>query len=186
MIWMSKKIVCLVGKSGSGKSSIAKASRNGIVLPSYTTRPRRDQWDTDHIFLTQRGFDYLRDKMVAYTKFNGFEYGATKEQVESYDVYIIDVRGLKMMTDNLGKDKVVSILVRAKDDKRYHRMATTRGRDDAEERIKQDEIEFAHLKEEDFDFIFDNNDEEELADCVGKLEHIIAEIKYKDRVDDEI
>ena len=55
-------IFCLVGKSGSGKTTIANKlfDRYGYTqIASYTTRPPRSENDTDHTYVSSEEFDFF-------------------------------------------------------------------------------------------------------------------------------
>jgi guanylate kinase len=98
----SKPIVLIVGESGSGKSTICQYLSNhyGLnELKSYTTRPKRGDFDTSHTFISQEEFNCICQDAVAYTKFDDFEYCATKGQVDNSDLYVIDMNGVKTLTD---------------------------------------------------------------------------------------
>ena len=91
-----KYIVLIVGESGSGKSTICNelTTRYGLKqVESYTTRPMRYEGESGHIFVNDVEFDAL-DNMCAYTMFNGYKYGATQEQVDNADLYVIDLDGI--------------------------------------------------------------------------------------------
>jgi guanylate kinase len=93
-----KPIVLIVGESGSGKSTICQylSDNYGLKeLKSYTTRPKRGEFDTSHTFITQEEFNCICMDAVAYTKFDDFEYLATKGQVDDSDLYIVDMNGVK-------------------------------------------------------------------------------------------
>ena len=80
-------MLLIVGASGSGKTTIAdKLSKMyGLkVLPSYTTRPKRNSQETDHTFVSKKEFDELSDK-VTYLKRYDAEYCATANQIDNYD-----------------------------------------------------------------------------------------------------
>ena len=56
-------VILVVGRTGSGKSSLIKRlceRTNLVALQSYTTRAKRSETDTDHIFVSVE--DYLRAK----------------------------------------------------------------------------------------------------------------------------
>ena len=77
-----KFIYLIVGKYGSAKTTIVDKLRwLGNSIQSYTTRPRRTEDETGHIFVNQEKFDKLN--LVAYTHFNGYDNGATQAQIES-------------------------------------------------------------------------------------------------------
>ena len=62
-------IYLIVGRSGSGKTTIAEELERKYGLKSiqsYTTRPKRSDNETGHIFVSDEEFDKLTD-MVAYT-----------------------------------------------------------------------------------------------------------------------
>ena len=109
---MDNYIWLLIGHSGTGKSAVADymAKHHGLtVLQSYTTRPKRFDEERGHIFITEEEFAKLKD-IVAYTVFNNYKYGATAEQVENSDIYIIDVKGVEEFK-NLYKGEKTPIFI---------------------------------------------------------------------------
>lgn len=104
---MDKKLL-IVGRSSSGKTSIASAAcdRLGLKLvKSYTTRsPRNEKEATnpkDHIFITEDDVSKY-DDMAAYTEINGYKCFATVDQVDDGDVYVIDPVGIKFLKERCG------------------------------------------------------------------------------------
>ncbi len=101
---MKKKLKLVVGKSGSGKNYICDLCSLKSI-PSYTTRPIRDcEIDgREHIFATdeqwKKLFEPIKDKLPAYTFFNGYHYWTTDAQLidNDYDAYIIDVDGVDFL-----------------------------------------------------------------------------------------
>ena len=102
---MNKPLFLFVGKSASGKSTIANLLEQKYgykQVQSYTTRPPRYDGEPGHIFVTKEEFGNLGE-LAAYTLYNGNEYGTTFQQLEECDIYVIDVPGVETL---LQKDKI--------------------------------------------------------------------------------
>lgn len=94
---MNKPLFLFVGKSASGKTTMANMleERYGYKqVSSYTTRPPRYDGEVGHIFVNQEEFNNLGE-LAAYTYYNGNHYGTTFKQLEECDVYVIDVPGVE-------------------------------------------------------------------------------------------
>lgn len=107
-----KNIYLIVGRSGSGKTTITEALESKYSLKSiqsYTTRPKRNENETGHIFVSDAEFDALTN-MVAYTEFNKFRYCATTKQVETHDLYVIDPNGVKYFFDHYKGNKNAKVI----------------------------------------------------------------------------
>ena len=115
-----KTIICIVGKTGTGKDTIAKYLYNkyGIdAICSYTTREKRD-YETDgkeHWFITKDKMDYIKNNehMLGYTinDKTGIEYCATAESInDNYVVYIINPNGIKYMQKHLPEGFVLKYI----------------------------------------------------------------------------
>ena len=147
---LNDMIICLIGKSGSGKTTIAeKLNREYgyVILDSYTTRQKRSEDETGHVFITEEEYKLLPNK-VATNYFNGSYYCATEEQIESSDIYIVDPPGLKQLKEFYnGKKKIVSIYISVPMDVCLDRM---RRRGDSEdncwERLRNDDTVFRGCK----------------------------------------
>lgn len=106
-------IVCILGKSGSGKTTVTEKLNleYGLeTLSSYTTRSPRYDGENGHIFIDLQTFKDLPNK-VAYTEFHGNHYCATKEQVDNADLYVVDTYGLQQLKELYNGKEIVSIYI---------------------------------------------------------------------------
>lgn len=96
-----KKVFLLIGRSCSGKTTIAKGICEKLNLQqvkSYTTRPMRTKEtpeESDHIFILKDEIDQYSNDIAAWTSINGYEYFTTKEIINNCDVYVVDPKGLE-------------------------------------------------------------------------------------------
>ena len=100
---MRKPLILFVGKSASGKSTIANllSGKYGYVqVESYTTRPQRYNGERGHIFVNEEEFAGLGE-LAAYTYYNNQHYGTTFEQLNESDIYVIDVPGVQSLLEKL-------------------------------------------------------------------------------------
>lgn len=101
-----------MGRSGAGKTSIVEGLEKQYGLKSvqsYTTRPKRREDETGHIFVTESEMP-PREQMVAYTKFNGYHYWATSKQVDNADLYVIDPAGIEFFKKNYKGNKKIKVV----------------------------------------------------------------------------
>ena len=97
---MKPIIICIVGASGSGKTTASLMLQKQFgweAIVSYTTRPMREGETNgvDHWFVTPDQKP-REGEMCAYTKFGDYEYWTTWNQFQSLFpcVYVIDEKGL--------------------------------------------------------------------------------------------
>ncbi len=122
-------IICLVGPSGSGKTSIAYALKEKYgynVIESYTTRPPRHEGEKGHTFVNMSDeieaecipssdpFERMTEghnNVIAYNKYNGYEYWAIREQYQGkgVSIYVVDVPGVEMLKETVKDAEIVVV-----------------------------------------------------------------------------
>lgn len=98
-----KKVICIVGRSGSGKDWIGGKLDLDMVV-SYTTRPIRENETNgkEHWFISEEDMDdiLLTEDVIAFTKIGDYRYCATLKDLFDTTIYIIDPNGLKYLKEN--------------------------------------------------------------------------------------
>lgn len=130
----------IVGRTASGKSTFGhKFEMAGFSLvKSYTTREKRNEKDTDHIFITREKAETFKNK-VATTDINGNHYFATAKQIEENDYYIVDPRGVYELLKNMPDTKFRIYYINASEDMRREKYISRGGTE--EEFHKRNESE---------------------------------------------
>lgn len=182
MIVQNKTLILLVGKSGTGKTTITDHCGRlyGLKsIQSYTTRPKRMPDETGHTFVGERAFHDLKD-IVAYTKYNGYEYCATAQQVEDNDLYVIDPKGIEYFKEHYhGSKNVVVVYIVSNSDPHkafstnYERIKE-RGNtvEEACERVALDNRAFENIENQ-ADYVMVNEEFEDLEKIAAKLNQIV-------------
>lgn len=146
---MSKPLILLVGKSGSGKTTVAKYLEftYGLkMLESYTTRKPRYPFEKGHTFVSKEEFNTMQNK-VAHTLFDGHDYWATQEQCDASDVYVIDPDGVKSLKRNyIGARPYKIVFLHANPLVRLYRMTHRDGFLQAVQRIIYDHKKFGKFE----------------------------------------
>lgn len=121
---MTKPLYLLIGKSASGKTTIANTltEKYGYKsVSSYTTRPQRYDGEVGHIFVDDTTFDQLGE-LAGFVEYNGYRYGTTMQQVDDADIYIIDPIGTEYLIDKYTDRPICIIYFDASIPTRIHRM----------------------------------------------------------------
>lgn len=151
---MKPLIICIVGASGSGKttaSMILQQQFGWNAVVSYTTRPKRkgEINGKDHWFV---GKDQMppQGKMCAYTKFGSYEYWTEWGQFLSLfpNVYVIDEKGLvDLQSKKLVPFSFSLVTIKIKRD----------NLEEIDEKRKERDAERINISDELYDYIIDNN-----------------------------
>lgn len=152
-----KKLIILVGRSCSGKTTLAekmKKEANVNEALSFTTRPIR-KTETDGIqykFLTLKEVETLKNnnKLVEFTKYHHHYYGILKDSFDfsRHNVAVVEPHGAEQLRKNLKDDfAIVTVLLDASDEVILER-SLLRGDDPLlfKKRFKKDKELFAKDK----------------------------------------
>lgn len=153
---MKPIIICIIGESGSGKSTIADhlLEKHDIpMIQSRTTRPRRTPDEDGHTFVTEEEFDaYKQENMLAFTTFGDKRYCCLKQDVISPCCnYVIDETGLEYLWTNF---RSVYDIYSIKIKRAYEARVKAVGQD----RVDRDHGMY-YLPDGFFDFLIDNQDD---------------------------
>lgn len=182
---MAKPLICIVGKSGSGKTTIAERleSKGLKSVQSYTTRPKRNKDETGHTFISPEQYKNIdKNEIIASTTFNGFEYCATATQLNEADIYVVDLAGLdcceRYYEYNCDR-KIISVFIDTSTYERYRRMINrsndsgvgSTAIESALNRIENDAIAFQGW-EHNVEFILKNENANDIEKCVNFIYNI--------------
>ena len=144
-----KNLYLIIGPSGSGKTRLAEglSEQYGMKsVESYTTRPPRYSGETGHLFVTDEEFDALGE-LCAYTEYNGYRYGVTKDILDESDIYVIDPAGALYLADHYSGKYLRYIWLGTSPGVCYERMIARGDSEDmAQERVKNDEKAFGIIR----------------------------------------
>jgi guanylate kinase len=159
-------IMLLVGRTGSGKSSLINklCERTGLVaLRSYTTRQKRSELDNDHLFVDVEQYMQAKEngEIAIDTELAGNYYYSTIEQLYSSDLYTINPDALGRLLDmNLPNIRFVVVYISCPEEEREKR-TMVRGDDKHKYRMRNlsEKQEFRKfVAEEKWDYSIKNLD----------------------------
>lgn len=181
-------IYCIVGKTSSGKDTIAKHLSKRFHIPlvcSATTRAMRcyETNGKEHWFVTKEEMEKIKASphVIAYTKMpvTGIEYAATTDMVQGDDmIYIINPDGIRWFKAHGSKDiPMVSIYVDLSDTLIVDR-AMKRGDklSDIQDRLASENDKMNKFRDnKEYDYFIDNSGT--LTDALKKADRIILSNK---------
>lgn len=109
---MNKPLFLFVGKSASGKTTVANMLEEKYLfnqVQSYTTRAPRYDGETGHTFVTEEEFNALED-VVSYTLYNGNHYGVTANMLDQSDIFVVDVPGVESLLQKYSTNRPICII----------------------------------------------------------------------------
>ena len=178
MIFKKKKIYCLIGASGSGKSRIAKElieSGMSEIISHTTRKPREGEvHGYDYYFVSNEEFDTI-DK-AEFANYGGNRYCISKTELENKFknndniVVVVEMNGYKQLKENCSDlADIISIYIKTDLETMKKRMLIRNDKaEDIQKRldnaIKTNEFDNEHLA----DYVVDNR---------GDFETTMAQIK---------
>lgn len=133
---MKKKVFCIMAYSGAGKTEVVRElEKDGYsVLQSYTTRQPRYENEWGHTFCSNEEYEQFKqnDAIAAYSYIEGNHYFATKNQLYTNDIYVVDPVGIADLKKRI--EDVEFVVIYLKVDKKT-RMKRMQKRGDSVERI---------------------------------------------------
>ena len=191
------KIVCLCGKSASGKNKISELAQNNFNIKeaiSHTTRPRRTGEGDIYKFISIKEFKQMKkdnefiETRIYNTKEGQWCYGLSKEAIDLNSdnnyLVILDMKGLLSLKDYLieiGKiDCLTSVYVYTSSQVRLLRSLNREGDmtdkqvTEVVRRFQADEKDFLGI-EDYIDYVLINNDEKGLEDAKKLFKNILEE-----------
>ena len=189
------KIVCLCGKSASGKNKISELAQNNFNIKeaiSHTTRPRRTGEGDIYKFISIKEFKQMKkdnefiETRIYNTKEGQWCYGLSKEAIDLNSdnnyLVILDMKGLLSLKDYLieiGKiDCLTSVYVYTSSQVRLLRSLNREGNMTNEQvaevvrRFQADEKDFLRI-EDYIDYVLINNDEKGLEEAKRLFKSIL-------------
>ena len=162
---MESTVFLIAGRSSSGKDSLVRElNKLGYTnVLSYATRPRRVGEGDTHIFIPPSEVSGFTNDIIAYTKIGTIEYFATKQQLLTSDIYIIDYEGIKSLKKNIKHEdniRFVTIYVYANQTECYERAMTRKDNIEVyKNRVNSEYNQFKELENNfDFDYCIHNID----------------------------
>lgn len=147
-----KKIILLVGYSGSGKDYLANALELKPVI-SNTERPMRpNEIDGVNKHFHKTGtYDNIKNELdiVAHTIINGYNYWTTSADLKGKDVFIVDPTGVQGLMEHYGNKfdkKFKVVVVKMNHIKRLYRIVSRALKQDTEKLSKKVKLVFNSIK----------------------------------------
>ena len=177
-------IICLIGKTSSGKNTISDLLSSNYNIPqaiSTTTRPMRkgETQDKEYHFITKEEFD-KRDFIETreYQVYNGdtWYYGYEKDEFNHDNcIAIVDVQGYYSLREYFG-DIVIPFFIYASEDTLRKRLKL-RGDNPQEidRRLEDDEVKFKNFIDSN-DYYKICNDSDDINLAIQELEGILKKL----------
>lgn len=183
-------LLCILGCSGTGKSTIAnrlERKYNYKQAKSYTTRHIREDDENDiftHTFITKFEIANYKDDIVAYNEYNGNAYFVTRKMLEGCQIYVVDKEGLIQLYKNYHDKDILAIYIDCDSSIASRRMAE-RGDTDEQimKRLQYDAVAFKGC-EKLCDFVIPNEVQNGVNDIVDWIDGLYRYYRVRGDKDD--
>ena len=142
-----KNLYLFVAKSGTGKTAVTRELCRRFKLKdvkSVTTRGRRTPDEDGYYFLTDEEYD--KANLVQHAVFSGCRYGATMEELDSSQLFVVCPDGITELLDTyVNKPMVIIHLVATEEVRRQRMLSRGDSEENVEVRIKHDAEHFGTL-----------------------------------------
>ena len=167
-------LIIIMGKSGTGKTSVATYLHDKLdwqQIESYTTRPRRTAEEAGHHFISDAEFDQIpANDRIAYMEYCGYRYCAKREQLDEADLYVVTPDGYESVKAQYQSRPLITVLLTASEETLKNRMRMRGGNteDDLNKKIQQDNVIFQNV-EADVTLATDRLSVQEIGDIIVML-----------------
>ena len=143
-----KTIICIVGRTSSGKDYISKRLSTILNYPLVVSHNETN--GVEHWFDTKEEFDVLiqNNTVIAYTKIGEYEYCALLEDIGDNTIYIIDPNGIEYLKQNFKNQINLKIIYIYCDEDICRARASTRSdfKTKWEQRNKDEDAQFTEFE----------------------------------------
>ena len=163
------KIVCLVGSSCAGKTTLAalldKVTGRGRVVTSYTTRQKRPKEveGVDYYFVSKEEFG-TKD-LVERVEYDQNFYGLADDAVRKcmgddykrWAIVVCDINGVRRLKERYGSDNIVPVYISISEQTFSDRLTHSRSPEDVKRRVAHAKKTNELVKPEEIEYVVENN-----------------------------
>lgn len=176
---MKKNLICVVGRSGSGKDTISREMSEILNMPmivSCTTREKRENETNgvEHWFISKEEMENInKEDMLAWTRIGEVEYCARIGDIKDEgSIYIIDPNGLAYLKNKFeNKINIITVYIYCDKEVREQRCSKRSDFNNAwKKRNESEDAQFSKFEEKrNWDILIDNSNTYNISKIVDKV-----------------